>query len=75
MKLLMLINSHSGLRNSKAKLLDVIEAENFDHRTTAKRCGITPSGLLKKLYRDPELWQFFQFRRKELALSPLLPPR
>jgi hypothetical protein len=58
-----------------AKLLDVIEAENFDHRTTAKRCGITPSGLLKKLYRDPELWQFFQFRRKELALSPLLPPR
>ena len=57
-----------------AKLLDVITANGFDHRASAMQCGISPTGLLKKLYRDPDLWQFFQTRRRELALPALLPP-
>lgn len=58
-----------------AQLLDIILEHNFDHRKTAEICGISPTALLKKLYRDPELWQFFQQKRQELNLPALLPPR
>ena len=58
-----------------ARLLDVFEASGFDHRAAAIVCGTTQTGLLKKLYRDPDLWQFFQKRRKDAGLPALLPPR
>ena len=55
-----------------AKVLDVLEAANGDCRTAAATCGITFSALLKKLYRDPQLWQHIQRRRQETGL-PALP--
>ena len=54
-----------------AQLLDIINCCGFDHRAAAEICGISPTALLKKLFRDPELWQFFQQQRKNLNL-PLL---
>lgn len=57
-----------------AQLLDIMKIKNWDYRATAEFCGISPSAMLKKLYRDPELWQFLQARRLELELPKLMPP-
>lgn len=57
-----------------AQLLDIIHQNGFDHRKAAEVCGISPSALLKKLFRDPELWQFFQNQRKILELPALHAP-
>lgn len=58
-----------------AQLLDIIEQCSFDHRKTAEICGISPSALLKKIYRDPLLWQFFQAERKLFGLPELQSPK
>ena len=58
-----------------AHLLDVLAENSFDHKQAANICGISPSALLKKLYRDQDLWNFFQNNRKELALPSLHPPK
>lgn len=57
-----------------AQLLDIIHQNAFDHRRAAEICGISPTALLKKLFRDPELWQFFQNQRKILDLPVLHAP-
>ena len=57
-----------------AQLLDIIHQNGFDHRKAADVCGISPTALLKKLFRDPELWQFFQNQRKILNLPTLHAP-
>ncbi|MBE6359094.1 MAG: peptide chain release factor-like protein [Lentisphaerae bacterium] len=58
-----------------AKLLDVLSENSFDHHQAAAVCNCSGSALLKKLYRDPELWQFFQKQRRELGLPALHPPK
>lgn len=58
-----------------AKLLDMLTAANFDPHPVADRCGVSVSALLKKICRDPQLWQFFLERRRERELPPLHPPR
>lgn len=58
-----------------ARLLDLAAEEACDHRAVAARCGISPSAMLKKLYRDPRLWQHVQGMRQERGLAPLRPPR
>ena len=58
-----------------AQLLDILHSQNYDHKAAAEICGFSPSALLKKIYRDPELWQFFQQQRKLRELPVLLPPR
>ena len=58
-----------------ARLLDILHANNFDHRASAEFCGITPSALLKKIHRDPLLWQILQAARNRLALPVLHPPK
>lgn len=40
-----------------AQVLDVFSEHDFDYRTTAATLGITPTAFVKKLYRDPVLWQ------------------
>ena len=58
-----------------ARILDLAAEEACDHRAVAARCGISPSAILKKLYRDPRLWQHVQGMRQERGLAPLRPPR
>ena len=58
-----------------AQLLDVFHESGCDHKVSAEKCGISPSAFLKKLYRDPLLWQHIQKMRKERDLPPLSPPK
>ncbi len=58
-----------------ARLLDILYAGSFDQRKAADFCGISPTALLKKLYRDPKLWQFFTQQRNILQLPILHPPK
>ena len=58
-----------------AKLLDILTAGSFDHRKAAEFCGISPTSMLKKLYRDPKLWQYFSQQRNILQLPTLHPPK
>ena len=39
-----------------AHLLDVLEEENFDHKKSAVRCGVSATAFVKLLRRDSELW-------------------
>ena len=57
-----------------AQLMDIIHGCGFDHRAAAEICNISPTALLKKLFRDPDLWQFFQQQRKKLELPKLHAP-
>ena len=58
-----------------ARVLDILSEKSFDHQQAAAVCSCSPSALLKKLYRDPELWQFFINKRRELGLPELHPPK
>ena len=40
-----------------AQLLDVYFENDLDHRKTAEVLGISPSAFIKKLYKDPLVWQ------------------
>lgn len=57
-----------------AMLFDILEANNYDHKASAHQCGISPSALLKKLARDPQLWREFTTRRTALGLPALKQP-
>ena len=57
-----------------AQLLDIIHSCGFDHRAAAEICGISQTALLKKISRDPDLWQFFQQQRRNLGLQQLHAP-
>ena len=54
-----------------ARLLDLLQECGFDHKQCAGRCEISPSALLKKLSRDPLLWQLFCREREARSLSKL----
>ena len=58
-----------------AQLLDVLAEFAYDYRNAAKKCGISATSLLKKMYRDPQLWQHFQKMRQTAGLHKLLPPK
>ena len=54
-----------------AKIFDILEECGFDHKTCAAKCGISSSALLKKLARDPKIFQEFNRRRELLKLPKL----
>lgn len=54
-----------------AKLFDILEECGFDHKSCAAKCGISSSALLKKLARDPKIFQEFNRRRELLGLPKL----
>ena len=54
-----------------AKLFDLLEECGFDHKSCAAKCGISSSALLKKLARDPKIFQEFNRRRELLNLPKL----
>ncbi len=54
-----------------ARLLDLLEECDYDYRAAAERGGVSPSALLKKLRRDPALWDKVQTERKARGLHAL----
>ena len=54
-----------------AELFDRLEECGFDHKSCAAKCGISSSALLKKLARDPKIFQEFNRRRELLKLPKL----
>lgn len=53
-----------------AQLLDVFFEQDLDYRNTAKVLGSSATGLLKKFYRDPGLWQYIlaELSKRDLPL-------
>lgn len=58
-----------------ARLLDVFTDSGCDHHETARRCGLSASGLIKKFYRDPWLWQVVQQLRAEAGREKFIAPK
>ena len=54
-----------------AQLFDILEECGYDHKSSAAKCGISSSALLKKLARDPKIFQEFSRRRELLGLPKL----
>ena len=54
-----------------ALLLDHLAHDAWDVKKTAERYGISPSKLVKIIFRDPELWQELNRRRTAAGLVPL----
>jgi len=54
-----------------AHLLDVAADEHWELKPVAEKLGCSPSALVKKLARDPALWQLANAERTRLGLPPL----
>ena len=54
-----------------AQLLDFLAYDAWDVKKTAPRYGITPSKLIKIIFRDTELWQELNRKRAAAGLAPL----
>ena len=54
-----------------AHLLDVLEEENWDHKKSAARCGVTAAAFIKLLRRDGELWTKVNSARESRGLYKL----
>ena len=54
-----------------AVLLDHLAFDSWDVRKTAERYGISPSKLVKIIFRDAELWQELNRKRAAAGLAPL----
>ena len=54
-----------------ACLLDLLEEENFDHKASAARCGVSTTAFLKLLRRDDELWTRINAAREARGLYKL----
>lgn len=53
-----------------ANVLDCLAAAAWDRKEAAARLSVTPSKLLRLLYRDPALWQELNRRRTNAGLPP-----
>lgn len=54
-----------------ARLLDVAAEEHWELKPIAEKLGCSPTGLVKKLARDPALLQLANTERTRLGLPPL----
>lgn len=64
--------SHAAYPLLVAQLLDLAEQCRYDHQQMAVTVGISPTAMVKKIGRDSALWQFFNKKRQENALNPLI---
>ena len=58
-----------------AQLLDLFADSQLDHKTAAEKCGLSSTAILKKFYRDPQLWQCVQQMRRDAGLPPFAAPK
>lgn len=54
-----------------ARLLDLLEEENYDHKPCAARWGVSVTAFVKLLRRDEELWTRVNTAREERGLYKL----
>ena len=57
-----------------AHLLDIAAEAGWEPKAAAAKFGCTPSAFVRKLARDPLLWQFAAAERLRLGLTPLRRP-
>ena len=57
-----------------AWLMDLLAQAGFEPRQLAETTGFTRTGLLKLLARDAKLWQYVNWCREKVGLSPLHRP-
>ena len=57
-----------------AYILDAFYDSDFELKAAAERCGISPSKLVKLVYRDSILWQKLKHVMESLGLKALRPP-
>lgn len=57
-----------------AYMLDVFYESDFELKAAAEHCGISPSKLVKLVYRDSLLWQKLKHVMESLGLKALRPP-
>ena len=58
-----------------AHLLDVYSENNWDHRAAAAVLSISPTAFVKKLYKDPVVWQKILQELTSRDLPPLRAPK
>lgn len=63
--------THADYPLTLARFLDVLEEENFDHKSSALRCGVSTTAFLKLLRRDDELWTRINTAREARGLYKL----
>lgn len=63
--------THPDYPQTAARFLDCLEECNYDHRAAAEMMQCTVSALLKKLHRDPVLWQKVNQERTARGLFAL----
>ncbi len=54
-----------------AVLVDYLALDAWDVRMTAERYGVSPSRLVKIIFRDADLWQELNRKRTAAGLAPL----
>lgn len=66
--------AHPDYPLTVARLLDVLAEAGFDHRPAAEKLGVSPTALVKRLARDPELWNAVNEERRTAGRPPLHRP-
>ncbi len=62
---------HQDFARLLAEALDVIAANDFDHKKAADRLGCSPSQLIKLFAKEPESLRWLNHHRAERMLHPL----
>ncbi|MBR2373673.1 MAG: peptide chain release factor-like protein [Lentisphaeria bacterium] len=62
---------HAEYPLNLAHLIDVLEAQEYDHKKSAELCGVSTSAFLKLLRRDDELWTKVNSAREARGLYKL----
>jgi len=57
-----------------AQILDQLSSCKFNHQTAAEKWNKSQTSFLKKLFRDPDVWQFVQKQRELNSIPKLRPP-
>ena len=63
--------THEEYPLNLAHLFDVLEEQNYDHKSSASLCGVTVSAFLKLLKRDDEVWTKVNAAREKRDLYKL----
>ena len=63
--------THEEYPLNLAHLFDVLEEQNYDHKSAASLCGVTVSAFLKLLRRDDEVWTKVNAAREKRDLYKL----
>ena len=63
--------THEEYPLNLARLFDVLEEQNYDHKSSASLCGVTTTAFLKLLRRDEEAWTKVNAARESRGMYKL----